>query len=181
MNRNLNSLCTRVPKWIAVCLCIAICGATLWAQTSATGAIAGLVTDSSGGVIPNATVTAISTDTGQARTATTAADGTYRFSLLPPGQYKVSFSANGFKTEEVPDLNVAVTETPVLNRILQVGGAAEQITVEANVETIQTSSSTLGTVVDSQAVVAIPLTTRNYTNLLALTAGANASVPNATK
>ena len=180
MKGNLNSLCTRVPKWIAVCLCVAFCGASLWAQTSATGAIAGAVTDSSGGVIPNATVTATSTDTGQARTATTAADGTYRFSLLPPGQYKVSFSANGFKTEEVPDLNVAVTETPVLNRILQVGGAAEQITVEANVETIQTSSSTLGTVVDSQAVVAIPLTTRNYTNLLALTAGANASVPNAT-
>jgi hypothetical protein len=114
------------------------------------------------------------------RTATTQADGTYRFVLLPPGAYKVSVSAAGFKTDEIPSVNVAVTESPVLNRSLSVGGQAEQITVEANAETIQTASSALGTVVESKAVTALPLTTRNYTNLLGLSAGANSAVPNAT-
>jgi hypothetical protein len=92
----------------------------------------------------------------------------------------VTFSASGFKTEEVPVIDVAVTETPVLNHILQVGTQSDVVTVEANTETIQTSSATLGTVVGSDSVVGLPLTTRNYTNLLALTAGANAAVPNAT-
>ncbi len=152
----------------------------LSAQTAGTGALAGTVTDSSGAVIPNVTVTATSNDTGQVRTTTTEGNGGYRFSLLPPGVYKVSFSAGGFKPVDVPNVTIDVTETPVLNRALEVGGQAEQITVEANAETIQTASSTLGTTVNSQAATALPLNTRNYTNLLGLSAGANASVNNAT-
>ncbi len=162
-----------------VCLLLLV-NAPLSAQTAATGALVGTVTDASGGVVPNATVTLTSIDTGQVRTETTGANGQYRFALLQPGNYKVSFTANGFKTDEVPSVTVNVTETPVLNRSLQVGGQAEQITVEANAETIQTASSTLGTVVESKTVVELPLTTRNYTNLLGLSAGASANVPNAT-
>ncbi|MBV9505548.1 MAG: TonB-dependent receptor [Acidobacteriia bacterium] len=86
----------------------------------------------------------------------------------------------GFKSEDVPSVTVAVTETPVLNRSLQLGAQTEQVTVEANVATIQTATATMGTVVASQAATALPLTTRNYTNLLGLSAGTNASVPNAT-
>jgi hypothetical protein len=153
---------------------------SLLAQTAATGALTGTVTDASGGVIPNATVTLTSLDTGQVRTANTDAAGTYRFVLLNPGTFKVSFAAPGFKTDEVPSVTVNVTETPTLNRSLQVGGQAEQVTVSENVEAIQTASSAMGTVVESKAVTDLPLTTRNYTNLLGLSAGANANVPNAT-
>jgi hypothetical protein len=149
-------------------------------QTAGTGALIGTVTDPTGAVVPNATVTLTSEDTGQVRTATTGADGVYRFTLLPPGSYKVRFAAAGFKGIEVPGVKINVTETPVLDRSLEVGTQAEQVTVEANVETVQTASSTLGTVVQGQTATALPLTTRNYTNLLGLSAGANASVNNAT-
>ena len=69
---------------------------TLLGQTAGTGALTGTLKDPSGAVIPNATVTAISVDTTQARTATTDADGTYRFTLLPPGIYGLKFTASGF-------------------------------------------------------------------------------------
>ena len=163
-----------------VCLCLLLLiTVPLSAQTAATGALTGTVTDSSGGVIPNATVTLTSADTGQVRTDQSGADGTYRFLLLAPGSYKVVINATGFKSIEVPAVVINVTETPVLNRSLDVGVQSEQITVEANSEAIQTASSALGTVVESKQVTDLPLTTRNYTNLLGLSSGANANVPNA--
>src|SRR5580700_7490831 len=85
----------------------------LLAQSAGTGALTGTVSDPTGGVVPGATVTITSTDTNQARTATTGADGTYRFALLPPGTYRVRFNAVGFKTAEVSGVAVNVTETPV--------------------------------------------------------------------
>src|SRR5437763_5837543 len=88
-------------------------------QSAGTGALTGTVTDSSGGVIPNATVTLTNLQTNQARTATTGADGAYRFTLLPPATYRVRFSAMGFRTAEVPSVTVNVTETPVLDRSLE--------------------------------------------------------------
>ena len=162
-----------------VCL-VAVCLPSLMAQTAATGSLQGTVTDASGASIPNATVTLTSQGTGQERTATTGGDGTYRFPLLPPGAYKLKFSANGFKGAEANNITVNVTESPVFDQKLEVGTATEQVTVEANVESLQTASSAMGTVVGSATATSIPLTTRNYTNLLGLSAGANASVNNAT-
>ena len=69
-----------------------------------------------------------------------------------------------------------VTETPVVNQKLDVGAAAEQVTVAANVENLQTTTAAMGTVVTAEQATAIPLNTRNFTNLLGLSAGANASV-----
>ncbi len=164
--------------WLALCL-LALASGTLFAQTAGTGALTGTVTDPTGAVIPNVTVTATNADTGQERTATTSAAGAYTISLLPPGTYRVKFAASGFKAVEVPGVRVDVTETPVLDRALEVGAQTEQVTVEANVESIQTASSALGTVVGGSTATAIPLTTRNYTNILGLSAGANATVNNA--
>ena len=152
----------------------------VYAQSASTGALAGVVTDASGAVIPNATITLTSADTGQGRTVNAREDGSFNFSLLPPGKYTVKLEAVGFKPLQVPGITIAVTETAVLNRTLDLGSQAEQITVEANVETIQTASSAVGTVVNSASVTELPLNTRNYTNLLSLSAGANASVNNAT-
>ncbi len=164
----------------AIALSLFAAGPLLLAQTAATGALTGTVTDPTGAVVPNVSVTLISADTGQVRTTTTGADGTYRFTLLQPANYKISFAANGFKTVEVPSVTVAVTETPVFNQALEVGTQAEQVTVEANAETLQTATSALGTVVESKDATALPLTTRNYTNLLGFSAGVNSDVPNAT-
>jgi hypothetical protein len=169
-----------VVAFLAVFVALLSFSSAAPAQTAATGALTGTVTDSTGAVVPNATVTATSVDTGQARTATTGADGVYKFTLLPPGNYSVKFEATGFGAVEVPSATVNVTETAVLNRALQVGTQTQEVSVQADVEAIQTQSSTLGTVVNTQTVTDLPLNTRNYKDLLALSAGANSSVTNAT-
>jgi hypothetical protein len=149
------------------------------AQTAATGGLTGTVTDQTGAVVPNATVTVTSADTGQARTVTTDAAGTYKVGLLAPGSYRVKFEASGFKTVEVPSTTVNVTETNVLDSRLEVGSQAQEVTVQGEVETVQTASATVGTVMVGKTVTDLPLTTRNYTNLLGLSAGANVGVYNA--
>ena len=92
---------------------LAIC--PLAAQTASTSAITGVITDTSGSVVPAATITATNADNGQSRTVMTGADGTFNFGLLPPGTYKVTMSASGFKQEEVT-VTVAVTEVADVSR-----------------------------------------------------------------
>jgi hypothetical protein len=153
---------------------------SLLAQSAGTGALTGTVTDPTGSVIPNSTVTLTSNDTAQVRTTSTAADGVYKFVLLPPGAYKVRFTATGFKTTEVSSVNINVTETPVLDRRLEVGQIGDQVTVTTAVEALDTATSTLGTTVESKTVTALPLSNRNYTQILGLSAGASVGVNNAT-
>src|SRR3974377_1630849 len=93
----------------------------LSAQSSGTGALTGTLTDPSGAVVPNVSVTLTNNDTGHVRTVMTGTDGTYRFALIPPGSYKVRFAAAGFKVSEVPSVTVNVSETPVLNQTLESG------------------------------------------------------------
>jgi hypothetical protein len=152
----------------------------LSAQSAGTGALTGTVTDPSGAVVPNVTVTLTKIDTGQVRTVTTGADGTYHFALIQPGAYKVQFAAAGFKSEEVPSVTVNVAETPVLNQALQVGQQAESVVVQAEAAALQTADSTLGRVVDSTTLSNQPLATRNFTSIMGLEAGAVGSVNNAT-
>ncbi len=149
------------------------------AQSASTGALTGTVTDASGGVIAGATVTLTSLATGQTRTESTDSSGSYKFSLLPPGNYSVSFSASGFKTSEAPSVAVNVTETPVLNRRLEVGTQTQHVTVEATAETIQTQNATNGGVVGSQEVVELPLVSRNYTQIINLSPGVVSNVTTA--
>jgi len=167
---------TFVLSYILSLLLFLLLAPSLFSQTAATGALTGTVKDSSGGVVPNATITATSLGTGQARAATTDADGTYKFGLLAPGDYKLKFEASGFNTSEVPSVTVVVTETAVLDQSLQVGAQTQQVEVHGEAEAVQTATSTVGTVVNSQIMTNTPLTTRNYTNLLGLSAGANVGV-----
>ena len=170
----------RFAKAVAFLAVMIMCVSPVMAQTGATGALTGTVTDPTGAVVRDAKVTVTNADTGQARTATTGADGAYSLNLLPPGTYKVRFEATGFQATEIPAARVNVTETAVLDQALQVGAATQTVTVESAVETVQTTSSTLGTVANATTIVELPLNTRNYTNLLTMTAGANSSVSNAT-
>lgn len=151
------------------------------AQSSGTGALTGSVSDLQGGSVANVTVTATNTGTNQTRTEVTGPDGIYKFTLLPPGTYNLKFSAPNFKTSDVAGVVVNVTETPTVNQVMQVGAMNQTVTVESNVETIQTESSTLGTTVSGNQITSLPLSNRNYTQILSLSAGTNVGVADATQ
>jgi hypothetical protein len=167
--------------FIAIPLLMVISVCSLMGQSAGTGALTGTVRDPTGAVVPNATVTLTSTDTNQVRSSVTGADGNYKFSLLQPGTYRVRFAAVGFKSAEVSSVTVNVTETPVLDRALELGAQSEQVTVEAQAGALQTANSTLGTTVGTRTLTALPLSSRNYTQILALSAGANVGANNATQ
>ncbi len=155
-----------------------LCVPFLAAQTGSTSALTGTVTALTGAVVPNVTVTATNTGTNRSRTVTTGVDGVYSIPLLEPGPYRVSYAAPGFKTSEVGSVTLTVTETVSLDRRLEVGSQAEQVTVEANVETIQTATSTLGTTVTGSRITALPLATRNFTQVLGMSTGVAGDVAN---
>ncbi|MGH9688280.1 MAG: carboxypeptidase regulatory-like domain-containing protein [Candidatus Acidiferrales bacterium] len=171
----------RISTWLVTCLAaVLLCVSLAHAQSAGTGAIAGTVTDPSGAAVSGAKVTLTSLATGQARTATTGQNGDYRFSLLPPGDYKIDFSASGFKTASVASLAVTVTETSTVNQALQVGSVTQTVTVESNAQVLQTESATLGTTVSGARINALPMANGNYTEILGLSPGTTASVDNAT-
>jgi len=150
------------------------------AQTASTSGLTGRVTDPTGAVLPGVSVTATATAPNQARKTVTAEDGVYRIPLLDPGSYRVKFSLPGFKTSEVTDVTLAVTETAVLNRTLEVGAASESVTVETTAEVLQTATSTLGTTVTGTVISDMPLVSRNFTAVLGMSAGVAVAATNGT-
>ncbi len=94
-----------------------LCPSMTRAQTAATGALTGTVTDPSGGAVANVLVTATNKGTSQARKEKTGADGVYKFSLLPPGDYRVKFTGTGFKTANIESVTINVSETAELNPV----------------------------------------------------------------
>ncbi len=151
----------------------------VFAQTAGTGGISGTITDPTGAVVPQVSVSVTQIETGQSRFVATEGNGTYRVSLLPPGTYRIKFTATGFKALEVPSVTVSVTEVTIADETLQLGSQAEQVTVDAAVATLQTESSTVGAVIGAHDVSTLPLTNRNYTQILTLAAGVAGSVTNA--
>ena len=176
-----NLLLSHVVATLALVMLAILAIPGVMAQSSGTSGLTGTITDPSGAAIPNVSVTLTSNATGQTRTTTSDSDGTYKFALLPPGDYKVRFAVSGFKTSEVASITLNVTETPALNRTLEIGAQTEEVTVQAAAEALQTESSTLGTVVSSQSINDAPLASRNYTQILNLSAGATSGVNDATQ
>ena len=150
-----------------------------WGQSAATGQIAGNVTDPSKAVLPQANVTATNEATSSTRSVKTNGDGDYAIPLLPPGNYSVTVEASGFRKQTFPHVLVEVASTATVNVRLQVGGANETVSIEAGVELLQTESATNGGLVDDKTVPALPLSSRNYTQILDLSPGVSGSVPNA--
>jgi hypothetical protein len=165
-------------KSVVFSLLVLVAVAPLTAQTASTGALTGTVMDPTGAIVPRATITITNTATNQTRTATTGNDGGYRFGLLEPGSYRVRISATGFKTADLSNITINVTETPVLDQRLEVGSQTEQITVEAATETIQTATSTLGTTVTGAKITTLPLSSRNFTQVLGMSTGVAVDVSN---
>src|SRR5258708_6349617 len=177
MNRSwrfpgISSLVLALALWVS-------CPAQLHAQTVSTGAIAGTVTDPSGSAIPSVNISATEKATASKRKVQTDSSGSYRFSLLPPGGYELRFEATGFKSVVLPPVIVTVTETSTLNVQMILGEARETVEVSATVQAVQSENATLGTVVDSRTITELPLSTRNFTQVLTMSTGVIADVSSA--
>jgi hypothetical protein len=145
---------------------------------STTGQISGTVTDPNGAVVPGATVKATNIATNLTRETTTNDDGNYAFQALPPGRYKVEATASGFATLTV-EADVNITQTTAVNIPLAVNAVGVDMEVLASAAPIlQTESSQQGRTITGETIRQLPLATRNFQQLLTLSAGAQSGVPN---
>src|SRR5712671_4125789 len=136
-----------------------------------TGTILGTVKDASAGAVAGTSVTILNKDTGLSRTMTTNEDGTYRVPGLPVGQYEVKFEKQGFETLTQQGLTLEVTQELVLNADLKVGTASQAVTVTGEAQLVNTTSSSLGGLVNEQKIADLPLNGRNYIDLTLMQAG----------
>lgn len=155
-----------------------IVAGVIHAQTADTGALVGTVVDPGGSVVPGTQIVITNMATGEQRTVQTGPEGTYRAPLLPPGRYRLETTASGFKTTILSDIVIRVTETTRLEITLELGEVSTTVNVESAPTAVQTEEATLGRVVDSNAVVNLPLVTRNFQHIMALSPGVVADVAN---
>src|SRR5215475_14737051 len=151
-----------------------------FAQSQTTGRITGTVKDEKGAVIRGAEVAIANKATGEARTAVADEEGNYIVSFVPPKVYQISVKAYGFKKAVFDNIRVVITETTSVNAELSVGAAEESITITSAPPLAQTDGAQLGRLVDSRAVAELPLATRNFTQILGLSAGATTYLPDNT-
>src|SRR6188768_3860802 len=138
------------------------------AQAVAGSQLAGVIKDSSGGVLPGALVTIVKTDTAMTRTATTGVDGSFVFPNLPVGPYQLKVTMDGFNTLVQDGIVLQVNSNPTLDLTLTVGSIGEQVTVAASSAMIESRSTGVGQVIDNEQVTQIPLNGRQATELIFL-------------
>jgi Carboxypeptidase regulatory-like domain len=144
-----------------------------FAQTAATGAILGAVTDPTGAAVVAADVELVNSATGIKSAAATGAQGQYAFPGVNPGTYQVTVGAKGFRTSTVTGVEVQVNASATVNFKLILGETNSTVTVtasEAQVE-LQTADSTLGDVIGKQPLLSLPTRLRQAQELLLLQPG----------
>jgi hypothetical protein len=153
---------------------------TSFAQGGATGAISGVVQDSSGAVIPNAKVSVKSESTGEVlRRLAVDSSGSFSASLLPVDTYTLEVTAAGFPDTKFAGVVVRITETTRTTAVMKVSTVKEIVEVQSQVEQVNTSDATTGQSLGAQTITELPLATRNFQQLLDLSAGASANLNNA--
>ncbi|NUN04047.1 MAG: carboxypeptidase regulatory-like domain-containing protein, partial [Bryobacteraceae bacterium] len=141
------------------------------------GSIVGRVLDSSGAVIPGATVTATNQNTNVAVNAQTNDQGNYQILFLIPGVYKVTAALPGFKTFVKENIELRVNDRIGLDMRLEVGDVTENVVVSAEAPLLQTATADVGLVVDNRRISELPLAHGNASSLIMLTPGVNMSYP----
>jgi len=149
------------------------------AQTPGTGAISGVVYDPQNRTVTHADVLAENESTHVVRSVTSDADGDFHIPLLPPGAYTVTVNAPGFTANATHSVDVTVSETRSLTIQIAVAGTGATVHVSGRAQDVQTESSTLGGTVDETAIQLLPLSNRNYTQILGLSPGVVVDLPNA--
>lgn len=156
-----------------VAILLLTCASAFAQQT--TGTITGRVLDQQGSAVPGATVTAKSGTTGFTRSEVSDAEGVYRLAALPVGNYDVTAELSGFTTVSKKDVVVSVGQTLSVDFPLRVAALAETVNVTGASPLIETTSSSVGAVVDVKRIESLPLNGRQFANLAATVPGVGLS------
>lgn len=162
----------RIAKISALLLFLSCFIPSLQAQRNL-ATLVGTVKDSSGAVVPHATVTVKNLGTAAARTVTTDASGDYALPDLEVGHYSVTASLQGFKTTVIKDIELQTGQSARIDVVLELGAVTQEVTITTTAPLISTTSSDVGQVVDRSVLENIPLNGRAFWQLTQLTPGAN--------
>ncbi len=155
---------------VLLVMLLALLPAQLKAQT--TGSLSGIVTDNSGGVVPGAKVVATNSATGDKVNTVSGGEGTFTFPTLSPGTYTISVTATGFQTLQQQGLVVtAGARLSIPPLALPVGTVSQTITVQSNVQSLQTDNGQLGSVLSTQDLGKLALVSQNSLELLKVLPG----------
>ena len=161
----------------AVFLAGLLAGVRTYGQGGATGAISGVVIDTSGAAVDGAEVQIIDTRTeALARRVATNADGAFTITLLPPSTYSVVVNKSGFAEAKSEAIEVHVTETVRVTITLKPGGVTEKVEISAQVASVETTNATTGQSIGTETVRELPLSSQNYQQLLTLSTGAQSDL-----
>ena len=136
------------------------------------GTVSGNVSDQSGAIVPEATVTLTNKGTGQVRETTANSDGNYSIPNVLPGVYELKVTKQGFSTYTETGLNVTANNVARIDAKMKVGNVSEVVSVTANATALQTESSSVKSEISSKEIQALPISNyRNYQSLLNLVPG----------
>src|SRR5436309_6053613 len=147
-----------------------ISSATASAQVT-TADLVGTIKDTSGGVVPGVTVSLTNEATGVSRSATTSDGGTYIFTSLQPGRYRLAAELPGFRKVERTGVELQVNQRAQIDLDLEVGLVSESVLIQGTAPLLETQSSVLGSVIEEKQVQDLPLNGRNFVQLATLSAG----------
>jgi len=167
---DLRTAARQVPRHSALLLFLFLTIGTAAAQVTS-GTILGTVTDSSGGILPGATVRAANIDTGLTRAARTDSAGTYSLTNLPIGQYQVTIEMEGFKKKIVGPLTLVVDQRLRVDAVLDVGNITESVEIRGGATLLQTDQPDMNQIVQEREIKALPLNGRDFFSLLLLSNG----------
>ena len=139
------------------------------AQSTGSGTISGTVTDSSGAVVPNATVVITATDTGVSRVAQTTGAGAYTAAFLQPGHYEVVLGGGAFGKVDRKNLVLTVGQTLTVDAALQVGSTATEVTVTSESPLLDPQKTEVSQTLDTNFISNLPVATRNWSSFVLLT------------
>ena len=156
----------------AIWACAALVLLATVAAAQSTSQLNGRVVDPSGAAVPGANITLTGMETGLHRTATSSAAGLYQFLDVPPGNYRLEATVNGFAPFLEENLALAVNTASSINIGLQLKGMATSVTVEGTVEAqINRSDASLGNTLGEEQIAELPIPDRNVVELLSLQPG----------
>ncbi len=167
----LRRICRLLPGLMVLAFCTLLLAGNVAQADNLYGSIRGVVTDPSGAAIPGVKLTATNSATGVSKQVTSAADGTYGFLQLAIGDYSVRADATGFQPFTANKVHLDVDTVYVENIKLTLGAVSQEVSVEANPVQVESATPQLGTVVEAQQIVNLPLIGRNWIALQELQPG----------